>query len=129
MPINWTFTGIYCKLAIDEQSGESAPSRAKPCHGSCSQKVLQSLEEGRIVDSEEVKSDTDYILFLISWVYDINHVQTARRLQARNYITRLQQNLPKVPQLNEAASNALEFLRTMAAKENGSQVRSPVGRH
>ena len=123
------YRDIWSKLAGDEQSGKSAPSRAKPCHGICSQKVLQSLENGRIVDSEEVKSDTDYRLLLISWVYDINHAQTARRLQARGYITRLQQSLPKVPQLIEAASNALEFLGTMAAKENGSRVRSPVGWH
>jgi hypothetical protein len=94
------------------------------CRETCSQKVLQSLEKGKIVDSEEVKTDTDYRLLLISWVYDINHAQTARRLQARGYITRLQQSLPRIPQMNEAVSNALEFLRTMAAKENGSHVRS-----
>ncbi len=114
------------RLAGDEQSGTGAPSRAKPCHGSCSQKVLQSLEEGRIVDSEEIKSDTDYALLLISWVYDIHYAQTARRLQTRGYITRLQQSLPRIPQMNEAVSNALEFLRTLAAKENGSHVRGLV---
>jgi hypothetical protein len=93
----------------------------KPCRGGCSPKVLQSLAEGRIVDSQEVKSDTDYRLLLISWVYDINHAQTARRLQTRGYIAQLQRSLPTIPQMNEAVSNALKYLRIMAAKENGSQ--------
>ncbi len=118
---------VWDRLAGDEQSSIGAPNRAGLCHESCSQKVLQSLEKGKIVDSEEVKTDTDYRLLLISWVYDINHAQTARRLQTRGYITRLQQSLPRIPQMNEAVSNALEFLRTKAAKENGSRVRSLVG--
>jgi len=121
------YRAVWNKLAGDEQFGTGSPSRAGPCRGGCSQQVLQSLENGRTVDAEEVKSDTDHRLFLISWVYDINYPQTARRLLTRRYIARLQQSLPAIPQMNEAVCNALEYLRTMAAKQNGAHARGLAG--
>lgn len=110
---------IRNKLTGDPHFGAVSPSGVAPCNGGCSKKVLESLEKGSIVDYEDIKSATDYRLFLVSWVYDIKHPPTAKRLKERRYIAQLQQGLPGIPQINQAVCNALEFLEKKASGENG----------
>lgn len=65
--------------------------------------VMNQLRKDRACSFDEVKSLADFLLFQLSWVYDINFVPTMKQIAHRNILFYIAQWLPK----NDSGINAL----------------------
>lgn len=69
--------------------------------------VIDPLRKDRACSFGEVKSLGDFLLFQLSWVYDINFVPTMKQIAHRNILSYIAQWLPKNdPAINDLLTNA-----------------------
>ena len=66
--------------------------------------VYRDLMEGKIVHVAHLKNLNDFKLLQCGWVYDINFVQTLRRVQERGYLEMIREALPKTEKIAEIFS-------------------------
>lgn len=85
-----------------------------PDNGEISDEVLDDLDEGRSVDAANLRSQSDFKLLQIGWVYDINFAPAMRRILERGYIEKISSFLPAGEDIEEAVENALEEARRRA---------------
>lgn len=57
--------------------------------------IASSIISGKLVDKKELKTITDFKLFLMAFVYDINFKKTFATINERQYLKRIFDTLPK----------------------------------
>lgn len=67
---------------------------AKLTNEGYNEKITTILQEEEKVDKKEVKSITDYILFIAAWTYDINYQTTKKIIKEKKYLQKLFKQIP-----------------------------------
>jgi hypothetical protein len=75
-----------------------------------SDKILKSLQSGKIALIEDMKTMNDYKLLLLSMAYDLNYKYTFRLLSEKQYIQKIYETLPKRDQIIDAYRNLKLFV-------------------
>ncbi len=63
--------------------------------GSVNPAVLDGIRGNRVSSINDVRSLADYLLLLLSWIYDINYVPTFQQIATRDIITNILTHLPR----------------------------------
>lgn len=72
-----------------------------PKAGKISDKIVESIRAGAICNLPEVKSQEDFKLLQISWVYDINFLRTYQLIRERGYLKLIYESMPQISEINE----------------------------
>jgi len=81
-----------------------------PDDDSCSENVLDSLSQSRLVNIEDIRTFNDFKLFQISWVFDLNFPATFKLLRDRGHLKRLSDTLPSNADIFRAVDCAWRFV-------------------
>lgn len=66
-----------------------------------SAEIIAALLQKQTVDFSLMKTQTDFKMLQIGWVFDINFPPTLERIRKRGYIESIQSFLPRTPQVEE----------------------------
>jgi len=81
--------------------------------------ILKDLRARRQASYLDVKSQADFCLLQLCWIYDLNYQPAIRRIYERNIIDKLAGRLPENDVLTQAISELKDFVKNSAAG-NGS---------
>ncbi|MDD3147613.1 MAG: HD domain-containing protein [Candidatus Riflebacteria bacterium] len=73
--------------------------------------ILDDLRNRRQASYEHVKSQADFCLLQLCWIYDLNYVPTIRKVAAREIVDRIAATLPTGVELYDAVRHLKDFLR------------------
>jgi hypothetical protein len=65
-------------------------------------KMLSSILEGRIASYSNIKTENDFKLMKLSWVYDMHFDESVRLLKDKNYIEKIIDKLPQTDEIKSA---------------------------
>ncbi|RJQ18082.1 MAG: HD family phosphohydrolase [Nitrospiraceae bacterium] len=79
--------------------------------------MLSSIFERKVASYSSIKTENDFRIMKLSWVFDMNFRESIRLLQERNYIGKIADKLPQT----EEVVKALSFLQQYVTErlENG----------
>jgi hypothetical protein len=89
-----------------------------PDSSDCSPKAIAALQEGRFARIQDMKTLNDFKLLQISWVFDLNFSQSFQILKERQYIERIAETLPDLPEVTAAVGYAFRYVRKMTETGN-----------
>jgi len=82
--------------------------------------ILKDLRARRQASYLDVKSQADFCLLQLCWIYDLNYQPALRRIHERNIVDRLAGRLPENDLLAQAVSELKDFVKNSVAVGNGS---------
>jgi len=106
----WKLFIDYCKER--EKKHSSAIELGLPDDPICSQRVMESLKQRRLVLMQDLKTLNDFKLLQIGWVYDLNFVPSFHTVQNRKYIEKLEATLPQSKEVKEAVQHAHDHVNS-----------------
>ncbi|CCK82079.1 HD domain-containing protein [Desulfobacula toluolica] len=80
-----------------------------------SEKIINALNNGQLVQTCHLSCLTDLKLLQISWVYDLNFNESYKLLRQSRFIEKIEQTLPPEKQIKDAVKIALTHIEKMAA--------------
>jgi len=83
-----------------------------------SKAMLQCVLEKRIASYLNIKTEHDFQLMQLSWIYDLNFTESIRLLQSKKYINKL---INKLPQTEEIQSAVSKLQHHVSQKLDGQQ--------
>ncbi len=91
-----------------------------PDTGRVSGELLDTLSETGRASYSQVRSVPDFLLVQLSWVFDLNFQPSFRRILERRVIERIENRLPRIPQVIRLAGKARDFVRASAEAGEGT---------
>lgn len=85
-----------------------------PLSDTVSEKLLAYLEEGQPIPFSELENLNDYMLFLISWIFDLNFRPSIESALRRRVIGQISDTLPHSEDLKKRLAGLEESLASMA---------------
>lgn len=82
--------------------------------------ILKDLRARRQASYLDVKSQADFCLLQLCWIYDLNYQPALRRIHERNIVDRLAGRLPENDLLAQAISELKDFVKNSVVAGNGS---------
>ncbi len=82
----------------------------------CSETILKALYNFSIASLNDVKTQNDYKLIQIGWVYDLNFPASFKMVQDRNVIQELASILPQTQGINKAVQQAIVYVKSKCQK-------------
>ncbi len=82
--------------------------------------ILEDLRNRRQASYRDVKSQADFCLLQLCWIYDLNYQPAIRRIHERNIVEKLAGRLPENDVLAEAVSRLQAYVKNSGAGGNGS---------
>lgn len=79
--------------------------------GPINPKALDEIRHGQNISAGHLKSLADLFLLQLSWVYDINHAPTFRRMISRKVIEHIAEVLPPTAEIGEQILIAKQYVR------------------
>ncbi|MDL1969187.1 MAG: HD domain-containing protein [Deltaproteobacteria bacterium] len=110
----WKLFIDYCNEREKKQN--SAIELGLPDEPVCSQRVIESLKQRRLVLMQDLKTFNDFKLLQIGWVYDLNFVPSFQTVQNRKYIEKLEETLPESKEIKEAVQQAHDHVNSFVLK-------------
>jgi hypothetical protein len=93
---------------------EKRPSNAivlgLPDMPSYSEKVLESIRMRKFAKMKDLRTLNDFKLLQVSWVFDINFIPSFRAIKNNNYISMIEEALPKVKEITRAIKIARDYV-------------------
>ncbi len=80
--------------------------------------ILQDLRHRRQASYLDVKSQADFCLLQLCWIYDLNYQPALRRIHERNIVDRLAGRLPENEVLAQVIRELKDFVKNSAAAGN-----------
>lgn len=82
--------------------------------------ILQNLRNRSQASYLDVKSQADFCLLQLCWIYDLNYQPAIRRIHERNIVEKLAGRLPENEVLAKAISELKDYVKSSAFDRNGS---------
>jgi hypothetical protein len=82
----------------------------------CSETILKAMYNFSIASINDVKTQNDYKLIQIGWVYDLNFPASFKMVQDRNIIQELASTLPKLKGVTKAVQQAIAYVQLKCQK-------------
>ncbi len=93
-----------------EEDRASATTFGVPDTPEYSEVMISKIMEGQMASYSKIKTENDFRLMKLSWVYDIHFNESIRILQKRNYINRIIEMLPQVDEVKSAAACVQNYI-------------------
>lgn len=106
-------TEYYRRRAVGE-ARSAAVELDLPDDAACSAGALSSLEQGRMVGLDDVRTLNDFKLLQIGWVYDLNFPAAFRLLRECGFLESIAATLPDTGGVRRAVDRALAYLERRA---------------
>jgi putative nucleotidyltransferase with HDIG domain len=100
-------TDYYCQK---DKKKNKAIELGLPDTSHYSEKVLNDLIEKKWINTSDIKNLNDFKLLQISWIYDINYTPTFKCIQARKYLDKIYNTLPKYEKIDKCISVIQSYL-------------------
>ncbi|HNX77255.1 MAG TPA: HD domain-containing protein [Candidatus Rifleibacterium sp.] len=75
------------------------------------QVILDDLRNQRQARYENVKSQADFCLLQLCWIYDLNYLPTIKKVAERGIVDRIVKTLPESEELHDAVRHLQGFLK------------------
>ena len=76
-----------------------------------SEEVMASLNEGKKINMNHLRSLNDFKLLQMAWVYDINFQPTFQMIHERDYLKMIRDTLPASERIDQIFSRLLSHLK------------------
>ena len=76
--------------------------------------IIEDLRYHRQASYENVKSQADFCLLQLCWIYDLNYAPTIKKVSERKIVDRIVQTLPASDVPKDAIQSLKQFLQTAA---------------
>lgn len=76
-----------------------------------SQLIIKDLQNRRQARYENVKSQADFCLLQLCWIYDLNYLPTIRKVADREIVDRIVRTLPVSDELEDAIKYLKQFMQ------------------
>lgn len=86
--------------------------------GPLSPRVVSSVLDHRFAAITDLRSLSDYLLMLTSWVYDLNYPATLHQVLTRNIIDDLEQLLPSDPRVDQVILKIRNYISPFQDRAN-----------
>lgn len=73
--------------------------------------ILDDLRHHRQARYENVKSQADFCLLQLCWIYDLNYAPTIKKVAERQIVDRIVRTLPATDEINDAIAHLQNFLQ------------------
>ncbi len=93
-----------------EEDRASAVAYGLPDTPEYSRGILSCLSEGKIASYVNLKTENDFKLMKLSWIYGMNFDISLRMLRERGYIGRTADKLPQTPEILSAVRRLEEYI-------------------
>ena len=111
----WRVMIEYCTAPREERA--SAVIWELPDTGSCSDRALEEVAAGRMLNRSLLKTVDDFKLLQLSWAFDLNFSESFRMVLERGYLETLADLLPDQPGCREAVAAVRDHVRSRGAKQ------------
>lgn len=88
-----------------------------PDNPAVSGKIIKSIVKGEIGRLEHMRTQNDFKLLQISWVFDLNFARSFSVVHSENYIDRIGSVLPETESVTAALNSAHRFLKEKCEEE------------
>lgn len=95
----------------------SATAFGVPDSPEYSRKMLNNIMEGRIAAYSDIRTENDFRLMKLSWLYDMNFGTSIRLVVEKGYIEKLMRMLPEREDINAAMNRLREYVAERLRKE------------
>jgi HD superfamily phosphohydrolase YqeK len=86
--------------------------------GPINQRALDEIRKNKTVSYKHVKSQADFHLMQLSWVYDFNYIPTCKRILKMNAIEKIASLLPDDPELQAVSQSLISYLKNKVSTEH-----------
>lgn len=93
-----------------EEERASATAFGVPDTPGYSGEMLSCIIKRRVASYSKIRTENDFRLMKLSWVYDMHFNESIRILQERNYITRIIAMLPQTDEIKSAAACVQDYI-------------------
>jgi hypothetical protein len=109
----WRVMIEYCAAPPEERA--SAVIWELPDTGACSPRALEEVASGRVLNRSFLATADDFKLLQLSWVFDLNFVESLAIMNERGYVDTLVDLLPRQAGCGEAVSAVRQFVESSPA--------------
>jgi hypothetical protein len=107
----------YYESPVEDRA--SATAFGVPDSPEYSKVMLSSIFNRKVASYSNIKTENDFKLMKLSWIYDIHFNESIRLLQARNYINRIIDKLPQTEEIRSAMTMLRQYIKQRLS--NGNQ--------
>jgi len=93
-----------------KQDRASATAFGMPDIPECSAVMLSCILNKKVASYSNIRTENDFKLMKLSWVYDLHFKESVRLIQRKNYIDRIIEKLPHTDAVMEAVAALNDYL-------------------
>lgn len=94
-----------------EEDRASATAFGVPDIPEYSREMLSCLERKQIAAYSQIRTENDFRLMQLSWIYDLHFTVTLQLMQNKNYINRIMNKLPRTDEIQSAMTILREYVQ------------------
>ncbi len=83
-----------------------------------SPQVLADITAGRSVDEKHMRTQGDFKLMQMAWVYDLNYAPAYQRVKQKGYLRKIRATLPNSPAVDRILDQAELYLESKCSNHN-----------
>lgn len=84
--------------------------------------ILASLQNGKMIRMQQLKSLNDFKLLQMAWIYDINFQPAFQVIQERSYLKKIRDALPASARIDQIYDHLLSYLQQRSNYSDPYQV-------
>lgn len=105
----------YYESPVEERA--SATAFGVPDTPEYSQLMLSCIRNRQIASYSHIKTENDFRLMKLSWVFDMHYKESVRLLQERNYLDRIIERLPQTEEIRSAVNIVRQYVSERLARD------------
>lgn len=113
---------IFAMVVTDDQENKIPQSPELQLTPRYSQKIIEDLLQGRLVEPKDVKTGLDLILFRLSWIYDIYFTYSFRYIEEQQYVEKLILMLPATEDIQCVHHYIKQYIKNSVDREHKSDI-------
>lgn len=98
----------YYESPVQERA--SATAFGVPDTPECSKVMLSCIFNKKIASYSDIKTENDFRLMKLSWVFDMHYKESVRLLQERDYMNMIIEKLPQTEEIREAVTILRQYV-------------------
>ena len=103
--------------ASPEEERASATAFGVPDTPECSREMISSILKGQIASYSHIKTENDFKIMKLSWLYDMHFDESIRLLKDRNCINKIIDQLPRTEEINSAVVQLSRYIEKRLKKD------------
>ena len=96
---------------VDHAERSAAVELDLPDLPEVSAEIMDSLQEGKMISMQQLRSLNDFKLLQMAWVYDINCQPTFQMIHERGYLKKIRDTLPASERIDQIYFGLLSYLK------------------